>query len=106
MTELTNVKKRNYNIPTKVEDDLVLVNRTLLRNLITEIEDKLDELETITDPDFMREVSMRVDEVESGEVAGINEDKILALITQVSHSKIKTTTVWPHASKNSAICWS
>ena len=80
MTELTNVKKHNYNIPTKVEDDLVLVNRTLLRNLITEIEDKLDELETITDPDFMREVSMRVDEVESGEVAGINEDKILALL--------------------------
>ena len=51
-----------------------------MRNLITEIEDKLDELETITDPDFMREVSMRVDEVESGEVAGINEDKILALL--------------------------
>lgn len=80
MTELTNIKKHNYNIPKKVEDDLVLVNRTLLRNLITEIEDKLDELETITDPDFMREVSMRVDEVESGEVSGINEDKIFSLL--------------------------
>ena len=80
MTELTNLKKRNYNIPTKIEDDLVLVDRTLLRNLIMEIEDKLDELETITDPDFMKEVSMRVDEVESGEVAGINEDKIFALL--------------------------
>ncbi|HJH32119.1 MAG TPA: hypothetical protein C5S50_08095 [Methanosarcinaceae archaeon] len=80
MTELTNLKKRNYNIPTKIEDDLVLVDRTLLRNLIMEIEDKLDELETITDPDFMREVSLRVDEVESGKVAGINEDKIFALL--------------------------
>lgn len=80
MTELTNVKKHKYNIPKKVEDDLVLVDRTLLKNLITEIEDKLDELEAITDPDFMREVSMRVDEVESGEVSGINEDKIFSLL--------------------------
>ena len=80
MTELTNFEKHNYNIPKKVEDDLVLVDRTLLRNLITEIEDKLDELETITDPDFMREVSIRVDEVESGEVSGINEDKIFSLL--------------------------
>ena len=57
-----------------------MVDRTLLRNQITEIEDKLDELETIIDPDFMREVSMRVDEVESGKVAAINEDKIFSIL--------------------------
>ncbi|MDO9516486.1 MAG: hypothetical protein Q7J10_00390 [Methanosarcinaceae archaeon] len=80
MAELTNVKKRNYNVPVELDDDLVLVDRSVLRNLITEIEDKLDELETIIDPDFMREVSMRIDEVESGELTGINEEKIFSLL--------------------------
>jgi len=80
MAELTNVKKRNYNVSVELDDDLVLVDRSVLRNLITEIEDKLDELETIIDPDFMREVSMRIDEVESGELTGINEEKIFSLL--------------------------
>ena len=49
-------------------------------NLIAEIEDKLDELEAITDPDFMKEVYMRVDEIDGGEVAGLNEVEILDLL--------------------------
>ena len=80
MTEAINVKNRRYNIPRKLGDDLVLVDRNILENLITEIEDKIDELEAITDPDFMQEVYKRVDEVESGEVIGLNEEMILDLL--------------------------
>jgi len=77
MTEVTSVKKRIYNASKKLGNDLVLVDRNILGDLIAEIEDKLDELEAITDPDFMKEVYMRVDEIESGEVAGLNEEEIL-----------------------------
>ena len=80
MTEVTSVKKRIYNVSKKRGNDLVLVDRNILGNLIAEIEDKLDELEAITDPDFMKEVYMRVDEIESGEVAGLNEEDILDLL--------------------------
>ena len=80
MTEAINVKNRRYNISRKLGDDLVLVDRNILENLITEIEDKIDELEAITDPDFMEEVYKRVDEVESGEVVGLNEEMILDLL--------------------------
>lgn len=64
----------------KLGDDLVLVERNILENLITEIEDKIYELEAITNPDFMEEVYKRVDEVESGEVVGLNEETILDLL--------------------------
>ena len=80
MTEVTGVKKRIYNGPHERENGLVLVDRNILRNLIAEIEDKLDELEAITDPDFMKEVYTRVDEIDSGEVAGLNEVEILDLL--------------------------
>ena len=80
MTEALNVKKPRYNISRKIGDDLVLVDRNILENLITEIEDKIDELEAITDPDFMEEVYKRVDDVENGEVIGLNEEKILDLL--------------------------
>jgi len=80
MTEAINVKKPRYNISRKLGDDLVLVDRNILENLITEIEDKIDELEAITDPDFMEEVYKRVDEVENGGVIGLNEEKILDLL--------------------------
>ena len=80
MTEVTSVKKRIYNVSKKRGNNLVLVDRNILGNLIAEIEDKLDELEAITDPDFMKEVYMRVDEIESGEVAGLNEEDILDLL--------------------------
>ena len=80
MTEVTGVKKRIYNVPHEHGNGLVLVDRNILGNLIAEIEDKLDELEAITDPDFMKEVYMRVDEVEGGEVAGLNEAEILDLL--------------------------
>jgi len=80
MTEALNVKKPRYNISRKLGDDLVLVDRNILENLITEIEDKIDELEAITDPDFMEEVYKRVDDVENGVVIGLNEEKILDLL--------------------------
>ena len=77
MTEAINLKKPRYNISRKLRDDLVLVDRNILENLITEIEDKIDKLEAITDPDFMEEVYKRV---ENGEVIGLNEEKILDLL--------------------------
>ncbi len=80
MTEVTSVKKRIYNVPQEQGNGLVLVDRNILGNLIAEIEDKLDELEAITDPDFMKEVYMRVDEIDGGEVAGLNETEILDLL--------------------------
>jgi len=80
MTEAINVKNRRYNISRKLGDDLVLVDRNILESLITEIEDKIDELEAITDPDFMEEVYKRVDEIESGKVVGLNEEMILDLL--------------------------
>ncbi len=80
MTEITSVKKRIYTVSKELGTDLVLVDRNILGNLIAEIEDKLDELEAITDPDFMKDVYMRVDEIEGGEVAGLNEAEILNLL--------------------------
>jgi hypothetical protein len=80
MTEITSVKKRIYTVSKELGTDLVLVDRNILGNLIAEIEDKLDELEAITDPDFMKEVYMRVDEIDGGEVAGLNEVEILDLL--------------------------
>jgi len=80
MTEVTGVKKRVYNVLHEPGNDLVLVDRNILGNLIAEIEDKLDELEAITDPDFMKEVYTRVDEIDGGEVAGLNEAEILDLL--------------------------
>ncbi|HDN65740.1 MAG TPA: hypothetical protein ENF23_05540 [Methanosarcinales archaeon] len=80
MTEVTGVKKRVYNVLHEPGNDLVRVDRNILGNLIAEIEDKLDELEAITDPDFMKEVYTRVDEIDGGEVAGLNEAEILDLL--------------------------
>jgi hypothetical protein len=51
-----------------------------LQGLIDEIEDKLDELEMITDPEFMKEVSSRFNDIESGKVVGLDEKKILELL--------------------------
>jgi len=48
--------------------------------MMTEIEDKLDELKTITDPEFMKEVSLRFSDIEGGKVAGLDENKILELL--------------------------
>ncbi|MDP2766531.1 MAG: hypothetical protein Q8O41_03640 [Candidatus Methanoperedens sp.] len=53
------------------------------RCLIAEIEDKLDELETITYPEFMKEVSKRFSDIESEKVAGLDENKVLELLTGI-----------------------
>lgn len=59
---------------------MVMVDRKLLKSLISEIEDKLDELEAITDPGFMKEVSQRISDIENGDVEGLEEDTIFALL--------------------------
>ncbi len=80
MTEAINAKNRRCIISRKRGDDVVLVDRSILENHLTEIEDKIDELEAITDSDFMEEVYKRVDEVESGEVVGLDEEMVLDLL--------------------------
>jgi dephospho-CoA kinase len=80
MTETPKLKKRIYSVSREFGDNLVLVDRNILENLITEIEDKIDELEAITDPHFMEEVYKRIDEIESGDVEGLSEEKILGLL--------------------------
>ncbi|MBW6519208.1 MAG: hypothetical protein K0A89_12005 [ANME-2 cluster archaeon] len=49
-------------------------------SLIAEIENKRDGLEAITDPDFMKEICLRVNEMESGEVTALDEEKIFDLL--------------------------
>lgn len=80
MTEMGNVKKRIYSASREVGNNLVLVDRNMLCDLIAEIEDKLDELEAITYPDFMKEICLRVNDIESGEVTALDEDKIFDLL--------------------------
>ena len=75
-----NVKKRIYSASREVGDNLILVDRSILCDLIAEIEDKLDELGAITYPDFMKEICLRVDEMESGAVTALDEDKIFDLL--------------------------
>jgi hypothetical protein len=78
MTEVTGISK--HIIPQFVGNDLVLIDRHLMVNLIAEIEDRLDELETITDPEFMKKVSLRVSDIESGKVDGLDEKEIFELL--------------------------
>ncbi|MDF1534676.1 MAG: hypothetical protein P1P69_09290 [Methanosarcinaceae archaeon] len=80
MAEMVNVKTQNNTAPREVGDNLVLVDRSILCNLIAEIEDKLDELEAITDPDFMKTVCLRIDEMEGGEVTALDEETIFNLL--------------------------
>ncbi len=80
MTEVKTIKKNIHNIPETMGDEFVLVDRNLLSNVIAEIEDKLDELEAITNPEFMKEVSSRVSDIESGKVEGLDENKIFELL--------------------------
>ena len=80
MTEMVNVKKRIYSASREVGNNLVLVDRSILCDLIAEIEDKLDELEAITDPDFMKDICLRVNDIESGEVTALDEEKIFDLL--------------------------
>ena len=87
MTEAVSIEHGIHNIPQAVGNNLVLVDRSLLENLIAEIEDKLDELETITDPEFMKEVSRRFCDIESGKVAGLDENKILELLKNDKNAK-------------------
>ncbi len=78
MNEITG--ENQYNMPQAVGKDLVLVDRSLLVNLIADIEDKLDELEAMTDPEFMKEVSLRVNDIDSGKVKGLDENRIFELL--------------------------
>ncbi len=80
MTKTATIKEGHSTLPQPVGKNFVLVDRNLLQGLIEEIEDKLDELEAITDPGFMKEVSSRYDDIVSKKVAGLDEKKILELL--------------------------
>jgi len=41
---------------------------------------KLDELETITDPEFMKQVFLRLSDIESRKVDGLDEKQIFELL--------------------------
>lgn len=56
--------------------DMVLVNRREIRAIIEEIEDRLDELELLTEPEFMKEVKKRAEDVDKG-IEGLSEKEIL-----------------------------
>jgi prephenate dehydrogenase len=62
-----------------MSQDMVLVNRKEIRAIIEEIEDRLDELEILTEPEFMKEVKKRAEDVEKG-VEGLGEEEILDML--------------------------
>ena len=51
-----------------------------LWTLVNSIIRKLDEPEMITRPEFMKEVSSRLNDIENGKVVGLDEKKILELL--------------------------
>jgi hypothetical protein len=57
-----------------MSQEMVLVNRKEIRAIIEEIEDRLDELEILTEPEFMKEVKKRVEDVEKG-IEGLSEEE-------------------------------
>ncbi len=62
-----------------MSQDMVLVKRKEIRAIIEEIEDRLDELEILTEPEFMKEVKKRAEDVERG-IEGLNEEQIEDLL--------------------------
>ena len=61
-----------------MSQDMVLVNRKEIRALIEEIEDRLDELAILTEPEFIKEVKKRAEDVGKG-IKGLSEEEILAM---------------------------
>lgn len=64
----------------KEKPNLVTIDRNVLKTIISEIEDKLDELEMLTDAEFMKETEKRISEIEKGEVEGLDEEKVFELL--------------------------
>lgn len=62
-----------------MSQEMVLVNRKEIRAIVAEIEDRLDELEILTEPEFMKEVKKRAEDVEKG-IEGLNEEEILDML--------------------------
>ena len=62
-----------------MSQDMVLVNRKEIRAIIEEIEDRLDELEILTKPEFMNEVKKRAEDVEGG-IEGLSEEEMLGML--------------------------
>jgi hypothetical protein len=60
-------------------EDMVLVDRKEIKAIIEDIEDRLDELEMLTDPEFMNEVKKRTEDVEKG-IEGINEEEMFDML--------------------------
>ncbi len=62
-----------------MSQEMVLVNRKEIRAIVEEIEDRLDELEILTEPEFMKEVKKRAEDVEKG-IEGLSEEEILDML--------------------------
>ena len=59
--------------------DAILINKKEIRTLIEEIEDRLDELIILTEPEFIEEVKKRAEDV-GKEMKGLSEEEILAML--------------------------
>lgn len=62
-----------------MSQEMVLVDRKEIRVIVEEIEDRLDELEILTEPEFMKEVKKRAEDVEKG-IEGLSEEEILDML--------------------------
>ncbi len=62
-----------------MSQEMVLVNRKEIRAIVAEIEDRLDELEILTEPEFIKEVKKRAEDVEKG-IEGLSEEEILDML--------------------------
>jgi hypothetical protein len=62
-----------------MSQEMVLVDRKEIRVIVEEIEDRLDELEILTEPEFIKEVKKRAEDVEKG-IEGLSEEEILDML--------------------------
>ncbi len=62
-----------------MSQEMVLVDRKEIRAIVEEIEDRLDELEILTEPEFIKEVKKRAEDVEKG-IEGLSEEEILDML--------------------------
>jgi hypothetical protein len=68
-------------MPTKSEErDLVTVDRKVLREVIAEIEENLEILESLAGEDILQEAERRVQELREGKVTPLDEKELLDLL--------------------------
>lgn len=62
------------------ERDLVTVDRKVLREVIAEIEENLEILESLAGEDILQEAERRVKELKEGKVTPLDEKELLDLL--------------------------